>query len=125
MGNYCRRSNLPTYDPVYSQNLNNIRQGMYQDATINDLIDKINDFAIYLAQTIGEDITSGNRIHIIYTGFHGTHPYCDLDQFGDKTQCKILPSLRRNPNNILNESCLLYTSPSPRDATLSRMPSSA
>ena len=25
----------------------------------------------------------------------------------------------------LNKSCLLYTSPSPRDATLSRMPSSA
>ena len=25
----------------------------------------------------------------------------------------------------LNETCLLYTSPSPRDATLSRMPSSA
>ena len=24
-----------------------------------------------------------------------------------------------------NEACLLYTSPSPRDATLSRMPSSA
>ena len=27
--------------------------------------------------------------------------------------------------NRLDESCLLYTSPSPRDATLSRMPSSA
>ena len=27
--------------------------------------------------------------------------------------------------NRLNASCLLYTSPSPRDATLSRMPSSA
>ena len=26
---------------------------------------------------------------------------------------------------ILKEDCLLYTSPSPRDATLSRMPSSA
>ena len=26
---------------------------------------------------------------------------------------------------INNETCLLYTSPSPRDATLSRMPSSA
>ena len=25
----------------------------------------------------------------------------------------------------LNDACLLYTSPSPRDATLSRMPSSA
>ena len=27
--------------------------------------------------------------------------------------------------HILDEDCLLYTSPSPRDATLSRMPSSA
>ena len=27
--------------------------------------------------------------------------------------------------DIYNRSCLLYTSPSPRDATLSRMPSSA
>ena len=29
------------------------------------------------------------------------------------------------PTNILNKSCLLYTSPSPRDGLLSRMPSSA
>ena len=28
-------------------------------------------------------------------------------------------------SNGANQSCLLYTSPSPRDATLSRMPSSA
>ena len=28
-------------------------------------------------------------------------------------------------NNIRHKPCLLYTSPSPRDATLSRMPSSA
>ena len=27
--------------------------------------------------------------------------------------------------DIVNKACLLYTSPSPRDATLSRMPSSA
>ena len=31
----------------------------------------------------------------------------------------------RIQNAILFNSCLLYTSPSPRDATLSRMPSSA
>ena len=31
----------------------------------------------------------------------------------------------RNAKKSRNESCLLYTSPSPRDATLSRMPSSA
>ena len=28
-------------------------------------------------------------------------------------------------NEVFNIGCLLYTSPSPRDATLSRMPSSA
>ena len=32
---------------------------------------------------------------------------------------------RQNNARIQNISCLLYTSPSPRDATLSRMPSSA
>ena len=33
-----------------------------------------------------------------------------------------------NPHNVVKatfDACLLYTSPSPRDATLSRMPSSA
>ena len=30
-----------------------------------------------------------------------------------------------NASPLITESCLLYTSPSPRDATLSRMPSSA
>ena len=36
------------------------------------------------------------------------------------SKMKELEVLKTNPNN-----CLLYTSPSPRDATLSRMPSSA
>ena len=31
----------------------------------------------------------------------------------------------RNPAYLAKNPCLLYTSPSPRDATLSRMPSSA
>ena len=34
-------------------------------------------------------------------------------------------TLRRYPSAALFDGCLLYTSPSPRDATLSRMPSSA
>ena len=42
---------------------------------------------------------------------------------------RIIQSLKKvkssNPVFILDEICLLYTSPSPRDATLSRMPSSA
>ena len=34
-------------------------------------------------------------------------------------------NLEGNPFSLPMEACLLYTSPSPRDATLSRMPSSA
>ena len=35
------------------------------------------------------------------------------------------PSLTNHASNRVCNACLLYTSPSPRDATLSRMPSSA
>ena len=37
----------------------------------------------------------------------------------------ILPALPSSAYSLLAGSCLLYTSPSPRDAQLSRMPSSA
>ena len=47
-----------------------------------------------------------------------------------RTEFEILDLLMRNVDIVLERSvmyerCLLYTSPSPRDATLSRMPSSA
>ena len=35
------------------------------------------------------------------------------------------PSLKPTKNKAGNRTCLLYTSPSPRDGLLSRMPSSA
>ena len=37
----------------------------------------------------------------------------------------IIEKLAADPTGAELVSCLLYTSPSPRDATLSRMPSSA
>ena len=46
----------------------------------------------------------------------------------EKSIMKIIPFIRKyQPDVVLANaiSCLLYTSPSPRDATLSRMPSSA
>ena len=47
----------------------------------------------------------------------GKHPPCGTS--GDKrAYAKCVPASKAR-------SCLLYTSPSPRDATLSRMPSSA
>ena len=48
--------------------------------------------------------------------------------YGARAVTKSLVSVEweeMDPNLILLNSCLLYTSPSPRDATLSRMPSSA
>ena len=46
----------------------------------------------------------------------------------ERTPAQIAKSFRVTRGaitNTLNKFCLLYTSPSPRDATLSRMPSSA
>ena len=47
----------------------------------------------------------------------------ELIQISDKTNIPFAPKARK----IIEESknCLLYTSPSPRDGLLSRMPSSA
>ena len=44
-----------------------------------------------------------------------------------KSQRRVLERVIEIEKDVtdLNTSCLLYTSPSPRDATLSRMPSSA
>ena len=37
----------------------------------------------------------------------------------------VVPSRRQGKGNVVRQICLLYTSPSPRDRTRSRMPSSA
>ena len=40
-------------------------------------------------------------------------------------QVRVIPAGYHSSPQLIENSCLLYTSPSPRDATLSRMPSSA
>ena len=52
------------------------------------------------------------------------------DNSSDGTWQKVLEISRNDPKirlvrRVHRKGCLLYTSPSPRDATLSRMPSSA
>ena len=44
---------------------------------------------------------------------------------GDEPTGEVPGSITSTPDDSANLTCLLYTSPSPRDATLSRMPSSA
>ena len=56
------------------------------------------------------------------------HPEIDRDQMSPQQAIEILQQgNERFVNNVKRQHdiCLLYTSPSPRDATLSRMPSSA
>ena len=49
---------------------------------------------------------------------------CENTQEFDEKVSNTLKN-KESIGKLLNVSCLLYTSPSPRDATLSRMPSSA
>ena len=49
----------------------------------------------------------------------------DCDRWSDAALVEGLASIAPGEGVLSEEGCLLYTSPSPRDATLSRMPSSA
>ena len=58
--------------------------------------------------------------------------FIDIIEWTDDTNDTMVYRFERYGNEIkygakltVREGCLLYTSPSPRDATLSRMPSSA
>ena len=56
--------------------------------------------------------------------FQGTFgAYSHLAALSIDPKAEILPC--KTFDDCFNKACLLYTSPSPRDATLSRMPSSA
>ena len=48
-----------------------------------------------------------------------------LNQSDDRLVVVVGPCSIHDPVAAMDYACLLYTSPSPRDATLSRMPSSA
>ena len=72
-------------------------------------------------------------VHARGTGAHGT--FTVTDNLSDLTKAKVFAAGETTPvfvrfsavvhGNHSPETCLLYTSPSPRDRTRSRMPSSA
>ena len=62
--------------------------------------------------------------------YHGGHPgtmgfdaYAEIADFDAYVDLSAYPNIEEDYDG--KWGCLLYTSPSPRDATLSRMPSSA
>ena len=69
----------------------------------------------------------GFKKQLVFATHSVVTPFRDLRgkaKYVDNQQLKITPELRYGATRAHN-SCLLYTSPSPRDRSLSRMPSSA
>ena len=72
----------------------------------------------------GVNIETGNKlVDAIKTSVNATHDRRVLGGIGGFAGLFQLGSKYKNP--VLVGCCLLYTSPSPRDGLLSRMPSSA
>ena len=67
-----------------------------------------------IIKTLEKITFSGETANIVSSGV-----LQNVQVFGDQVDIGLLVS------NPALQACLLYTSPSPRDATLSRMPSSA
>ena len=84
----------------------------------NDKILYNNDDASYLETALGA--SEENLVHI--TG--GVDNGRDFKGSAGKLQLRA-QLLTLNVPNLQNRTCLLYTSPSPRDLSTSRMPSSA
>ena len=114
----CSFCELNLTEESVSKNLNLLSRSIYIEITDKIISKNIKRSAIY----------SGN--------IEGVGPrYCPsiedkVVKFSEKASHQIflepegLNDITIYPNGI-STSCLLYTSPSPRDATLSRMPSSA
>ena len=71
---------------------------------------------------------SGQTLKDLLAGLGGKADEIEKIEGGSEAEKKLLTNMVQiylpMPQNI-SDTCLLYTSPSPRDATLSRMPSSA
>ena len=83
---------------------------------------------IYVDAGAGDDNNDGHRISRPKLTIRAALSDINEDANGDGTIISVAPGIYAEtlPLDIeKNDICLLYTSPSPRDATLSRMPSSA
>ena len=99
-----------------------VSDGRIHPARIEEVVSKTSK------QLENEIIETGKRT-CIDLGIHGLHP--ELIRMVGRMRYRssygqnLLQHSRETANLCATMACLLYTSPSPRDATLSRMPSSA
>ena len=89
---------------------------------------EVNDRYTDTMQTTGSLISTFLKLSAEFQKRHHAFERCDFAIF---LGSQLFMNVDRNPTAVIETGdraiivCLLYTSPSPRDATLSRMPSSA
>eukprot|EP00831_Metopus_contortus_P009914 TRINITY_DN13830_c0_g1_i1.p3 TRINITY_DN13830_c0_g1~~TRINITY_DN13830_c0_g1_i1.p3 ORF type:complete len:106 (-),score=25.15 TRINITY_DN13830_c0_g1_i1:121-438(-) len=86
-----------------------------------------NSFAQFKVSDLNTIVGFGSedKHQIIIASKEGKYYLCEFNpEKGGEMKKKAEKSLLANPQYLIN-SCLLYTSPSPRDLSTSRMPSSA
>ena len=89
------------------------------DGSLDDLLETVPNIPLALKRSILEDVARG----LLY--LH-THDHQIIHRDLTAKNVLLTSSLVAKITDLGNSRiCLLYTSPSPRDATLSRMPSSA
>ena len=76
-------------------------------------------------ESVPELVVSGHEDILVRRERHTSYEARPFDATRLKSLARKLAQSIRQPLSSERRSCLLYTSPSPRDATLSRMPSSA
>ena len=81
------------------------------------MLDKINSLKGYMP------LHEGGALAKWAEKFSKVGPILEIGTFGGKSAAFLAYGSRKN--NQIVYTCLLYTSPSPRDRTRSRMPSSA
>ena len=123
------------HDPKFFLVKGKMRESTEQPERARRLLAALRCRSIYVSEPDAFDSTHLHAIHDAdYLDFlqHGYQQWQELPDPSIEVIANVHPLRRRKnyPTSIVGRAgwhmaCLLYTSPSPRDATLSRMPSSA
>ena len=118
------------FDDFFKKQPQKVRDKIIKVLDIIEQIDRIpTTYLKYIEGTNGlfeVRVQLGNNIFRIFCFFDGNKLVVLLSGFQKKTQ-KTPPEEIKRAERLMTDyyNCLLYTSPSPRDRTRSRMPSSA
>ena len=93
---------------------------------MNQIVSKLGAMMLIgvLITSVGTTQVFADWDKTVYPAIQGTIPIIEDEDYTTKNKISLVDAMAI-AENILPNSCLLYTSPSPRDGLLSRMPSSA